>query len=220
MNKKFLLIPLTFLTIGMGTSNYNNQNPNQLPSNIAYPSFQQNNYANPEYSGNSIGYYREHPASGYRYGGQHDGARDREHYRDGTHHRDGARRDGYRNGDHRRDGAHRRDGMHRDGTHHYRNREHRRERNEHRRYNHDRYNNGTHTRPAFSRERAREVAYQDLANRGITAVYSRTYGAHFDGGRHVHAISFRTLEGTGHIKYYIDSTSGEILDFEHIKGTY
>lgn len=209
MNKKFLLIPLTLLTIGANTANYNTNNmnntnttnttPAEAPSNIAYPSFQ-NNYTNSEYHRNGMTRerHREHPARGYREGGYQDGTRDRRYHREGS-------------------------------EHHYRNREHRRERSEHRRYNnerygHERYGNERYhgrnrygNRAEVSIERAIELAYQDLANRGITAVYSKSYGAEFEGGRYAHAIRFRTLEGTGHIKYYIDTRSGEVLNFEHIK---
>jgi uncharacterized membrane protein YkoI len=71
------------------------------------------------------------------------------------------------------------------------------------------------TNPAISLDRAIEIAYQDLARRGINATYRRHSGIHWHRGQWVWELLFRTQgERMPLIEFYINVDNGNIVKFE------
>jgi len=71
---------------------------------------------------------------------------------------------------------------------------------------------GRPSTPAISMERAIEIAYTDLANRGISASFRTHSGMDFERGQWVWELEFR---GSGNIiEYYINVNTGAIVKFE------
>jgi len=69
--------------------------------------------------------------------------------------------------------------------------------------------------PAISLERAIEIAYEDLARRGINATYHSNSGMDWERGQWVWELLFRTQgERMPFIEFYINVDSGEIVKFE------
>jgi len=66
--------------------------------------------------------------------------------------------------------------------------------------------------PAVSLDRAIEIAYADLAERGIDAVYRADSGMDWERGQWVWELEFRS--GRNMIEYYINVDTGEIVKFE------
>ena len=79
--------------------------------------------------------------------------------------------------------------------------------------NHGRENRPTN--PTISRERAIEIAYEDLEIRGINATFRSDSGMDWERGQWVWELLFRTQgERMPFIEFYINVDSGEIVKFE------
>jgi len=71
------------------------------------------------------------------------------------------------------------------------------------------------TNPAISLERAIEIAYEDLARRGINATYRSNSGMDFERGQWVWELLFRTQgERMPLIEFYISVDDGSVVKFE------
>jgi len=71
------------------------------------------------------------------------------------------------------------------------------------------------TNPTISLEQAIEIAYADLATRGINATYRSNSGMDWERGRWVWELLFRTHgERMPLIEFYICADSGDIVKFE------
>jgi len=71
------------------------------------------------------------------------------------------------------------------------------------------------TNPAISLERAIEIAYADLAARGINATYRSNSGMDWERGQWVWELLFRTQgERMPLIEYYICVETGDVVKFE------
>ena len=73
------------------------------------------------------------------------------------------------------------------------------------------------TNPAISLERAIEIAYDDLARRGITADFRRDSGIDWERGQWVWELEFRVpnaSRGRRVIEFYINVDTGSIVKFE------
>jgi len=69
--------------------------------------------------------------------------------------------------------------------------------------------------PTITRDRAIEIAYEDLANRGINATFHSSSGMDFEHGQWVWELLFRTHgERMPYIEYYISVENGNIVKFE------
>jgi len=68
--------------------------------------------------------------------------------------------------------------------------------------------------PAISRQRAIEIAYADLARRGIAASFHAASGMDWERGQWVWELEFRPAQGRGMIEYYINVNTGAIVKFE------
>jgi len=69
--------------------------------------------------------------------------------------------------------------------------------------------------PAISLDRAIEIAYADLASRGINATYRSNSGIDWERGQWVWELLFRTRgEGMPFIEFYINVDNGNIVKFE------
>ena len=68
--------------------------------------------------------------------------------------------------------------------------------------------------PAISLEMAIELAYADLAARGIDATFRRDSGMDWERGQWVWELEFRPTTGRGEIEFYINVDTGEIVKFE------
>ena len=69
--------------------------------------------------------------------------------------------------------------------------------------------------PAISLERAIEIAYADLAERGINATFRRDSGMDWERGQWVWELEFRTQgERMPIIEFYISVDNGNIVKFE------
>ena len=69
--------------------------------------------------------------------------------------------------------------------------------------------------PTISLERAIEIAYADLAYRGITATYRSNSGMDWERGQWVWELLFRTQgERMPFIEFYISVDTGDIVKFE------
>jgi len=68
--------------------------------------------------------------------------------------------------------------------------------------------------PAISMDRAIEIAYADLDNRGISASFRSHSGMSFERGQWVWELEFRPTGQRGEIEYYIDVNNGSIVKFE------
>ena len=74
---------------------------------------------------------------------------------------------------------------------------------------------GRPSNPAISLQRAIEIAYADLANRGINATFSRDSGMDWERGQWVWELLFRTHgERMPLIEFYINVDNGNIVKFE------
>ncbi|MCL1924205.1 MAG: PepSY domain-containing protein [Defluviitaleaceae bacterium] len=96
------------------------------------------------------------------------------------------------------------------GTYKYRNDQYK-----NREYKNKNYENYKQYNPTISLNQAMELAYQDLSNRGVTAVFRKDYGIDYHNGRLAWKLKFRPLENTnrGEITHYIDIHTGEIINF-------
>jgi len=75
--------------------------------------------------------------------------------------------------------------------------------------------NNRPTNPAISRDRAIEIAYADLAERGINATFRASSGMSWERGQWVWELEFRTQgERMPIIEYYINVNNGNIAKFE------
>jgi len=77
--------------------------------------------------------------------------------------------------------------------------------------------NNRPTNPAISLERAIEIAYQDLARRGITANFRTDSGMDWERGQWVWELEFRVpnaARGRHVIEFYINVETGAIVKFE------
>ncbi|MCL2387585.1 MAG: stalk domain-containing protein [Defluviitaleaceae bacterium] len=75
--------------------------------------------------------------------------------------------------------------------------------------------NNRPSNPAISLERAIEIAYEDLARRGITATYRSNSGMDWERGQWVWELLFRTQgERMPFIEFYINVDNGNIVKFE------
>jgi len=71
------------------------------------------------------------------------------------------------------------------------------------------------TNPAISLERAIEIAYADIAYRGISATFRRDSGMSWERGQWVWELEFRTQgERMPIIEFYINVDNGSIVKFE------
>ena len=69
--------------------------------------------------------------------------------------------------------------------------------------------------PAITLERAIEIAYADLANRGINATYRSNSGLDWERGQRVWELLYKTHgERMPLIEYYINAENGSIVKFE------
>ena len=69
--------------------------------------------------------------------------------------------------------------------------------------------------PAISLERAIEIAYADLTNRGINATFSEDSGMSWERGQWVWELLFKTqYERMPLIEFYINADDGSIVKFE------
>ena len=75
--------------------------------------------------------------------------------------------------------------------------------------------NNRPTNPAISLERAIEIAYADLADRGINATFRSDSGMDWERGQWVWELLFRTQgERMPFIEFYINVETGDIVKFE------
>ena len=75
--------------------------------------------------------------------------------------------------------------------------------------------NNRPSNPAISLERAIEIAYADLAARGINATYRSNSGMDWERGQWVWELLFRTQgERMPFIEFYINVDNGDIVKFE------
>jgi len=72
----------------------------------------------------------------------------------------------------------------------------------------------TTTNPAISLERAIEIAYADLAARGINATFRANSGISWERGQRVWELEFRPTASRGVIEYYINVNTGAVVKFE------
>jgi hypothetical protein len=68
--------------------------------------------------------------------------------------------------------------------------------------------------PSISLQRAIEIAYADLANRGIDATFHRDSGMDWERNQWVWELEFRPVGQRGVIEYYINVDTGAIVKFE------
>jgi len=83
--------------------------------------------------------------------------------------------------------------------------------------NHSHNRNNRPTNPAISLERAIEIAYADLARRGITANFRTDSGMDWERGQWVWELEFRVpnaARGRHVIEFYINVDTGAIVKFE------
>ena len=79
----------------------------------------------------------------------------------------------------------------------------------------NRQDNNRPSNPDITLERAIEIAYEDLTNRGINATFRSDSGMSFERGQWVWELLFRTQgERMPFIEYYISVDDGSVVKFE------